>query len=188
MIRVSSDLYEQHIAQLLHELGIVKPPSRKPFPEAAELVSIGPDIYGRDQRLTPAAAHAWQSMRTAAEKEGIVLQAVSAFRSVAYQRGIIERKLAAGQKIEDILRVSAAPGFSEHHTGRTIDITTPGCKPLEEEFERTPAFAWLTRRAGEFGFTMSYPRNNPRGVIYEPWHWTFQEEKAEIGKRKSETC
>ena len=176
---MASDLYEQHIAQLLHELGIPPKPGRKPFPEATDLVSIGPDIYGRDQRLTPAAAQAWQSMRAAAEKDGVVLQAVSCFRSVAYQRGIIERKLAAGQKIDQILRVSAAPGFSEHHTGRTIDITTPGCKPLEEEFEKTSAFAWLTAHAGEFGFTMTFPRSNKYGVIYEPWHWTYHD-KSEV--------
>ena len=44
---------------------------------------------------------------------------------------------------------------------------------LEEEFERSDAFAWLTRRAGEFGFRMSYPRDNPHGVAYEPWHWAW---------------
>ena len=45
---------------------------------------------------------------------------------------------------------------------------------LTEEFERTPAFNWLNRRAKEFGFHLTYPRNNRFGVIYEPWHWTFR--------------
>jgi D-alanyl-D-alanine carboxypeptidase len=77
--------------------------------------------------------------------------------------------------MEEILRVSAAPGFSEHHTGRTVDVTTPGCKPLTEDFEQTPGFVWLVRRADDFGFSMTYPRHNKFGVIYEPWHWTFNE-------------
>ena len=71
--------------------------------------------------------------------------------------------------------MNAAPGYSEHHTGRAVDLTTPGTPPLLEAFERTAAFAWLERHAARFGFVMTYPRNNPLGVIYEPWHWTFHE-------------
>ena len=74
----------------------------------------------------------------------------------------------------DILRVNAAPGYSEHHTGRAIDLGTIGCRALEEEFELTEAFAWLENNAAHFQFSLSYPRNNPSGVIYEPWHWCFQ--------------
>ena len=37
----------------------------------------------------------------------------------------------------------AAPGYSEHHTGRAVDLTTPACDPLAEEFENTQAFDWL---------------------------------------------
>ena len=145
------------------------------FREATELVSVAPDIYGREQRLTPSAAAAWNAMRTAAERDREILQLVSAFRSVDYQKQIIQRKVAAGQSWEQILRVSALPGFSEHHTGRTIDVTTPGCKPLTEEFEQTTAFHWLTRHAGEFRFVMTYSRGNKLGIAYEPWHWTFHE-------------
>jgi D-alanyl-D-alanine carboxypeptidase len=164
---------------MLRELGISeKYRNRKPFPEAAELVLIGPDIYGREQRLAPNAAAAWEKMKTAAERDGAKLLPVSAFRSVAYQRQIIERKLAAGQKMEEILRVSAAPGFSEHHTGRAVDVTAHNYKPLTEEFEGTAEFNWLTRRAKDFGFTMTYPRDNNFGVIYEPWHWTFRDSAA----------
>jgi D-alanyl-D-alanine carboxypeptidase len=112
-------------------------------------------------------------MKTAAERDGITLLLVSAFRSVTYQRQIIERKLAAGQKMEQILGANAVPGYSEHHTGRAIDITALGCKPLTEEFEQTSAFTWLVRCTKDFGFTITYPRNNKFGVIYEPWHWTF---------------
>ncbi|HEY5040530.1 MAG TPA: M15 family metallopeptidase [Verrucomicrobiae bacterium] len=170
------ETYEQQIAEILRQLGIEnKFARRKPFREATELASIGNDIYGREQRLAPIAASAWHKLKTAAERDAVSLQPVSAFRSVAYQRQIIERKLASGQTWEQILRVSAAPGFSEHHTGRAIDITTPGCKPLTEEFELTSEFAWLVRHANNFGFSMTYPRDNQQGVIYEPWHWTFCE-------------
>lgn len=169
------DEYQQRIAQILQELGAAPRPGASLFLEATELVSIGQDVYGREQRLAPRAAKAWLAMQPAAKIDGETLQLVSAFRGVDYQRQIIERKRAAGQTWEQILRVSALPGYSEHHTGRTIDLTTPGCEPLTEAFEGTGAFAWLSRRAAEFGFTMTYPRNNPFGIAYEPWHWTFQE-------------
>jgi D-alanyl-D-alanine carboxypeptidase len=142
--------------------------------EAASLVSIGPDIYQREQRMAPAAAVAWRKMQDAARTDGVELQIVSAYRSVDYQAGIIQKKLENGQQIGDILRVSAAPGFSEHHTGRALDLTTPGFAVLEEEFENSDAFSWLNRRAGSFQFRMSFPRDNPHQVAYEPWHWAWQ--------------
>lgn len=141
--------------------------------EAIELIDIGLDINQRRRQLIPAAARAWQRLQRQAEREQIVLLVVSAFRSVDYQRELIARKLAKGEHIDSILRVMAAPGYSEHHTGRALDLTAPGLPPLEEAFEDTASFAWLDRNAAGFGFHLSYPRNNPHGIIYEPWHWAF---------------
>jgi zinc D-Ala-D-Ala carboxypeptidase len=141
--------------------------------EPRRLVSIGIDIQGRVQWLQPRAATALTRLREAATRDGIELQIVSAFRSIEYQLGILERKLARGQSLDEILRVSAAPGYSEHHSGRCVDFTAPGSDPLEETFERSPAFAWLARHAARFGFTLSYPRDNPHGIAYEPWHWCW---------------
>jgi D-alanyl-D-alanine carboxypeptidase len=141
--------------------------------EAHRLVPVGPDLYGREQRLLAPAARAWRAMVPAAAAAGIELQLVSAYRSVAYQEGILRRKLERGKAIEDILRVSAAPGFSEHHSGRAVDLTTPGFPVLEEVFEDSEAFAWLCDYAATFGFRLSYPRGNPHGVAYEPWHWAW---------------
>ena len=166
--------YEERISLILRELGAPPRSLARIISEATELVSIGLDIHGREQKLTHKAAEGWHSMKLAAEKDGEILQLVSAFRSVDYQKQIIQRKLAADQSWEQILRVSALPGFSEHHSGRTVDVTTPGSKPLEEKFENTSAFGWLTHHAGKFGFTMTYPRDNKFGVAYEPWHWTFR--------------
>ncbi|MGO4780892.1 D-alanyl-D-alanine carboxypeptidase family protein, partial [Lysobacter sp. 2RAB21] len=40
--------------------------------------------------------------------------------------------------------------------------------------EHTGAFAWLREQAGGYGFVMSYPRGNPHGIVYEPWHWRYE--------------
>ncbi len=143
-------------------------------PECVELVDVGNDAFGRPARLQAATATAWQRLQVAALTDGVELQLVSAFRSVDYQRQLIQRKLERGIGIESILQVNAAPGFSEHHSGRALDIGCPGYAHLEEEFEQSPAFAWLQRRGGEFGFRMSFPRNNSIGVLYEPWHWYYE--------------
>ncbi len=151
--------YEERALQTLSELGIstsfVTQRSRPLHCECEDLVSIGLDMFGREQRLERRAAAHWQPMLAAADVDGIVLVAVSGFRSFDYQRKIIERKLAAGLTVEEIVCVSALPGFSEHHTGRAIDIGTPGSQPVTEEFDQTPAFSWLTRRGQDFGFRMT---------------------------------
>ena len=146
-----------------------------PQPEARELASIGANEEGRDILLSPAAAAAWIRMRDAARGAGVELVAISGFRSIERQVAIIRAKLAAGGTIDLILRTIAAPGYSEHHTGRAVDIGVPGGPPLTEEFAGTPAFLWLQAHAGQFGFGLSYPPGNPHGIAYEPWHWCLQE-------------
>jgi D-alanyl-D-alanine carboxypeptidase len=141
--------------------------------ESRSLHFIGLDTQNRPQWMTPRAARAWMRMRDSAARDGVVLQLISAFRSVEYQLGIMRRKLDRGLTMVEILRVSAAPGFSEHHSGRAFDLTTPGFAALEEEFEKSPAFAWLRKHAAKFGFRMSYPKRNPHGIAYEPWHWCW---------------
>lgn len=144
-----------------------------PIAEPLRLHLAGRDRYRRPLWLQRDAARAWQSMRSVARRESVSIEAISAYRSIDYQRGIFDRKLARGQSISEILRVNAAPGFSEHHSGQAIDIGTPGEPAAEESFETTDAFLWLENHAPTFGFQLSYPRDNPHGVVYEPWHWRW---------------
>ena len=152
-------------AALIAEKGLIYQP------EAVELViaEVGDD--GREHRLTPATAADWRAMQAAARTDGVALRIASAFRSIERQAEIVRAKLARGLSLDAILEVSAPPGYSEHHTGRAVDVTTDGVRPLEIEFETTDAFRWLSRRAGEFGFLLSYPAGNGHGYAYEPWHW-----------------
>jgi D-alanyl-D-alanine carboxypeptidase len=138
-------------------------------PRRLDFVGHAPD--GRPMFLASAAAIAWRSMQTAARADGIALEPVSTFRAIAHQRTLVARKLARGESADQVFAVNAVPGYSEHHSGRAIDIGTPGCPALDEAFEHTLAFAWLQRHASSFGFRLSYPRDNRHGVIYEPWHW-----------------
>ena len=163
------------LRELHSELGIPedygRDGTRPLFEEATDLVEVGPNLVGHMQRLTPVTASRWADMQAAAAGEGVILLIVSGFRGIEYQARLIRKKINAGQLVSEILSVNAAPGFSEHHTGRAIDIASPGSRPLTEEFEDSVAFRWLERNAAGHGFSMSYPRDNPGGFIYEPWHW-----------------
>lgn len=150
-------------------------------PEPGLLIDAGRDAFGRRAWLQVAAARAWQRLRDAATRDQVTLQLVSAFRHTAYQTRLVQRKMARGLSLEEILTVNAAPGYSEHHSGRAIDLTTPGCAPAEVEFEATPAYHWLQRNAARYGFRLSYPRGNPHGVSYEPWHWYHAGDGADEG-------
>ncbi len=163
------------LRELHQELGIPENyghAGRKPvFEEATEVVEVGPNLVGRMQSLEPQTATRWAVMVRTAAGEGVQLMIVSGYRSIDYQARLIRKKINAGQQLSDILTVSAAPGYSEHHTGRAVDIATPGSRPLTEEFEDSAAFRWLNANAANFGFSMTYPRGNRFGFIYEPWHW-----------------
>jgi D-alanyl-D-alanine carboxypeptidase len=164
------------IEPLLAEIGIDAGRYRAdsgldPVEEPIQLEFAGHDRYKRPLWLDYGTAKAWQRLRQAASADGVAIDAVSGFRSQHYQMGIFRRKLARGLGIRDILRVNAAPGFSEHHSGRAIDIGTSGEPAAEEHFENTQAFEWLSGSACGFGFRLSFPRGNPHGISYEPWHW-----------------
>lgn len=167
--------YEARITAILRELGIPEDYARRRglrLQQEETVLDIARVLSdGRKLQLCRSVLSRWNEMAEAAVRDGVTLLLISGFRSVDHQKSIIEGKLAKGISISEILKVNAAPGFSEHHSGRAVDIGTPRCPPLSDVFETTEAFDWLTRRAGEFGFRMSYPRGNSSGFIYEPWHW-----------------
>ena len=104
------------------------------FPEENLLIDLVDE--DRSFQLHPETLDSWKKMKAAAESDGINLHIISAFRSVARQSEIIEEKKRKGISDAMIFRVSAPPGYSEHHTGRAIDIGTQNFTDLEEEFEK----------------------------------------------------
>ena len=169
----------RELTTLHRELGIPATYARDrrlvPHAEAAEneLVEVGISEEGRPIRLVRLAAESWALMRLAAVRDDVELFAMSGFRSIARQTEIFRGKLAAGESVEEILYYVAAPGFSEHHTGRALDIGSPEHSELDEAFGDTGAFSWLDENAARFGFRLSYRRSNPHGIAYEPWHWCW---------------
>ena len=76
-------------------------------------------------------------------------------------------------------RFVALPGHSEHGypPRQAIDfINEEGINGEDhpEEFEALPEYRWLQRRGPEFGFILSYPRDNRYHTSFEPWHWHYE--------------
>ncbi|MFL2840272.1 MAG: D-alanyl-D-alanine carboxypeptidase family protein [Pseudohongiellaceae bacterium] len=173
-----SESYKKLIAEIHQELGIpITYADDRKLPlqrECLNLQSAGVDIFNRAISMDALTLTSWELMQSAALLDGVELQLVSAYRSVDYQKHLFLKKLNAGQDIDEILKVNAAPGYSEHHNGKALDLTCPKSDCLEESFENTSAFSWLERYAADYAFLMSFPRENKHGFLYEPWHWSCQ--------------
>ena len=108
-------------------------------------------------------------MAEAARKEGITLVASSSYRSYAYQQKVFARNVEEMGKAE-AERVSAPPGMSQHQLGTAIDFGS-----ITDEFGDTAAGRWLFANAGNFGFSLSFPKNMEAitGYRWESWHYRY---------------
>jgi zinc D-Ala-D-Ala carboxypeptidase len=127
-------------------------------------------------KLRLAAAQSYRKMAAAAESDGVKLVSISGFRSKAEQNDLFFRvKEQRNQDVSKRAEVSAPPGHSEHHTGYATDIGDANHPEanLNQSFENTPAFQWLSSHAAQYSFELSFTKGNAQGVSYEPWHWRF---------------
>ena len=147
-----------------------------PYPENLQqkLVKVA-DFYGREEFLDEEAAVKFKEMQADAKNSGIDLIIISGFRSISQQEELFKKQIKKRGSIEAAARLSAPPGYSEHHTGYALDIGEGEDIDtfLKFEFERTKAYQWLRENADNYGFELSFPKGNFQGVSYEPWHWRY---------------
>jgi len=151
-----------------------------PYAEALHetLVNVG-KYYDRFETLHYDAQKAFNEMRASARLVGVGLTPISGFRTIADQRLLFDRQIRRQGSPEAAARLSAPPGYSEHHTGYVIDIGEEGNPDtdLKFDFEYTEAYRWLTKNknvnARRYGFMLSFPHKNAQGVSFEPWHWRY---------------
>jgi len=122
--------------------------------------------------LRKEAALALEELFNEAEKEGIILYAVSGYRSYNTQKTLFENKVKkVGFEAANLL--VAYPGQSEHQTGLAMDVSCQSVGfTLEEDFGQTTEGIWLSENAHKFGFIIRYGKDttNITGYSYEPWH------------------
>ena len=146
------------------------------------------NIAGYEHRPFDMRAADWlEKMLHDAEQDGCKLYLVSGYRSIGRQRALFQIKteelmqqgLAAQQAEQEAARWVARPGTSEHNLGLAADIVSADWytthNDLTEDFEQTPAFAWLKANCAEYGFILRYPKDKEAitGTQFEPWHYRY---------------
>ena len=135
-----------------------------------------------DDQYLPIDVHAaYRAMMVAMQRDlGRALLVEPGHRSPAYQLYLFCFYLPKHDySIRETNRFVALPGCSEHGcpARQAIDfINEQGINGEDhpEEFEALPEYAWLTQHARDYGFALSYPRGDPSGTSFEPWHWHYE--------------
>lgn len=139
--------------------------------------------------LQERAAQPWLDMQAAAKKDNINLGLTAAYRSAEDQKEIFLSRLQAsniavsaigsGQydaQINQVLKTTAIPGFSRHHTGYTVDISCENNAGVS--FEASICFNWLSKdnykNAKTYGWIPSYPDGaGQQGPDPESWEYVW---------------
>ena len=114
------------------------------------------------------------------KKEGMKIYVVSSYRDIKYQNRLYNNYLKSDKK-EVVDTYSSRPGFSEHHTGRALDVSQVSGNL--NVFEGSPEAKWVYENAYKYGFIVRYKENqmDVTGYIFEPWHIVY------VGKDISQT-
>ncbi|MEL6325972.1 MAG: M15 family metallopeptidase [Cyanobacteria bacterium J06626_23] len=147
------------------------------------LMTVGSYTANRVQRfekLDKATGQALMKMIDAARRDGVWVVPISGFRDIEEQGRLFDFTKERTGSLRRAAQSVAPPGYSEHHSGYAVDLGDglARAKDVSVYFEETDAFQWLARRAGEFGFELSFPKDNDQGVTYEPWHWRYVGSRA----------
>lgn len=142
---------------------------------------IVPDIpfifeeMSEKRKMRAEAASAIEKLFAGAERQGVALLGVSAYRSHEAQTSLFNYYVEQ-DGYEKAITYSAAPGTSEHETGLAIDVTGGDGKCAAEAcFAGTEEALWLEEHAAEYGFIIRYPKGKEEitGYHYEPWHLRY---------------
>lgn len=146
-------------------------------PEDLVIPKVNFSFDGNSEKkyLRNEAAKALEELFSEGEKQGIILYAVSGFRSYSTQERIFNNKVNK-VGIEAANKVVAYPGQSEHQTGLAMDVSSKSAGfSLEENFGQTVEGKWLKDNAHRFGFIIRYPKDKVdiTKYNYEPWHLRY---------------
>ena len=134
-------------------------------------------VQGTSASLRSEAASAFEQMRAAAQSAGYGWIGVNnGYRSYSTQAAIHSRySYQYGFTWADTQ--SARPGYSEHQTGLTLDVTACGnygCGAIES-FGSSAQYQWVAAHAWKYGFIIRYQDGftHTTGYVSEPWHLRY---------------
>ncbi len=179
----SYESLDQHIRQLAEARGY-----RLTSIPVAPIIKTEEATADVDDLLQPLAYEGWQALKATAEKEGIPLVLLSAYRSPEFQRELfMDRLLSTGTPLSEIvagrgelaiqvtLGRTAVPGYSRHHSGYVVDFN---CLDGSSNFEASSCFTWLKannyQKAKAHGWIPSYPKEaDEQGPEPEAWEYVW---------------
>ena len=174
-------------------LGYIDPKDNEPYliiisrehPTDSDVIPKDITSVGHGNAMRKYAAKALKAMMYEMESKGITVGINSCYRDFNLQNSLYQNYLNKTRKAhpkwteeqitEYVHKFSTPAGTSEHHTGLAIDFS-----PVNYDFEKSDAFAYLTENAYKFGFILRYTDKTTdiTGCTYEPWHWRFVGRKA----------
>ncbi|MBO7218327.1 MAG: M15 family metallopeptidase [Clostridia bacterium] len=148
-----------------------------------------------DYRFDARAVDALHDLCKASKKDGVNLFIISPYRTNATQESLFNRELNevkaqypnmtdAEARAKAATEV-AAPGTSEHQSGLAVDFNS-----VEQSFDKTKEYKWLSENAHLYGFIMRYPKSkeDKTAVIYEPWHYRYVGIENAMAIKESGLC
>ncbi len=135
--------------------------------EPEELVTIE-GKYVATQETTDA----YQRLTRDLQSQGMKIYIVSSYRSTKYQKKLYNGYLKKDSKSK-VDTYSSRPGYSEHHTGRALDISQVSGNL--DMFEGSDEAKWVYENAYKYGFIVRYMEDqiDVTGYIFEPWHIVY---------------
>lgn len=164
----------------------VHSPYLGPEPATEKMVCVPPQPYlvngqsktTRTQHLPAQTLAAFTQLSTTLEHDlGHPILISSSYRSDAFQALVFLSMLEHYNfDLRRAITRAAIPGYSEHGTPSrlAIDIRTVDGRPdyhNPSNFADSLEFQWLSERAADFDFYLSFPEGNEHGLTFEPWHW-----------------
>lgn len=160
-----------------------------PLPENWQVTPRMVDDELVDLRMYSALTEMFES----AAKDEVWFWVASGYRSVQEQEIILDRAVKenkdAGMNgaaaLEEALRTIARPGYSEHHTGLTVDLND-----VSDDFESTEAYRWLSEHGADYGFVQRYKADKAgiTGIDNESWHYRYVGKKHAKEMEKLDFC
>lgn len=126
-------------------------------------------VLDKDVKVRKEAAEALNNMLKAFNEETghKDIQVDSGYRSVKYQQEIYD-------STEDKDTV-AKPGFSDYHTGYSVDLNVVDEEGNSLDFDGTGDYKWFAENGYKYGYVVRFPEDKTQqtGLDYRPWHFRY---------------
>ncbi|MDD6400824.1 MAG: M15 family metallopeptidase [Lachnospiraceae bacterium] len=123
-----------------------------------------------------------RALLEACNSSGFEYNIISAYRSKETQQELFDEEVAKysdnlseEEAKKEALKNVQLPGYSEHHLGLSIDITSVDTTSLENFNKNDMTNKWLMDNCHNYGFIVRYPEDkiDITGISFEPWHYRY---------------